>query len=292
MNDKRRKGETGSVDPVLEHQPGQRTRAAVVALGVSVLLVALSLLAGGPQLLGSANASALRVRHPEKKTPTSHTFRIPQPTRARPLSILVIGDSLGLDLQYGLSQTLGADPLCHLIQAAVGDTGLTNASYYDWPVNLSREIVTDHPKLLVVMLGGNDWQGMDTSSGPVQPGTAIWVKNYNERVAELMSAATSKDVSVLWVGLPIMGDPSFSADMAILNAIYLAQARVHRGVSFAPTWKLFSTPSGAYAESLVVGGSVVQVRDPDGVHIDPPAGTALLGHYIVETVDSNWHIHI
>ena len=89
-----------------------------------------------------------------------------------------------------------------------------------------------------------------------------------------------------------MGDPSFSADMAILNAIYLAQARDHRGVSFAPTWKLFSTPSGAYAESLVVGGSVVQVRDPDGVHIDPPAGTALLGHYIVETVDSNWHIHI
>ena len=161
---------------------------------MSVLLVALSLLAGGPQLLGSANASALRVRHPEKKTPTSHTFRIPQPTRARPLSILVIGDSLGLDLQYGLSQTLGADPLCHLIQAAVGDTGLTNVSYYDWPVNLSREIVTDHPKLLVVMLGGNDWQGMETSSGPVQPGTAIWVKNYNERVAELMSEATSKGV--------------------------------------------------------------------------------------------------
>ncbi len=278
--------------PVLDHQPGRRSRVAIVALGVSVLFVALALLPGVSQLLGSANASSLRARHPVKKMPTSSTFRIPQPTRAHPISILVIGDSLGLDLQYGLSQTLGADPLCHLIQAAVGDTGLTNASYYDWPANLSREIVTDHPKLLVVMLGGNDWQGMDTSSGPVQPGTAVWIKNYNERVAELMSEATSKGISVLWVGLPIMGDPGFSADMASLNAIYLAQARVHRGVSFASTWKLFSTPTGAYSESLTVGGSVVQVRDADGVHIDPPAGTALLGRYIVETIDSNWHIHI
>jgi hypothetical protein len=222
----------------------------------------------------------------------THTYGIPQPTRARPLTILVIGDSLGLDLQYGMSQTLGEDPLSHLIQDAVGDTGLTNSSYYDWPENLAREIAVDHPKLLVVMLGANDWQGMETPSGPEPPGNAIWIKNYKERVAAMMSEATEKGVRVLWIGLPIMGIPAFSADMATLNSIYLAQERVHPGVWFVPTWKLFSTSSGAYAEYLPVDGSLVQVRDSDGVHVDPPAGTQLLGHYVVENIDSIWHIRI
>jgi uncharacterized protein len=204
----------------------------------------------------------------------------------------VIGDSLGLDLQYGLSQVLGPDPLVRLVQDAVGDTGLTNLPYFDWPAKLQSEIATVHPKLLVVMFGANDWQGMEVASGPAQPGTAIWIKNYNERVGALMNEAGSKGVRVLWVGLPIMGSSTFSADMSELNAIYLSQARVHAGVWFEPTWKLFSTSAGAYAAFLPVGGSLVQVRDPDGVHIDPPAGTALLGHFVVENIDSIWHIHV
>jgi uncharacterized protein len=225
------------------------------------------------------------------KKPT-HTYGIPQPTRARPISILVIGDSLGLDLQYGMSQVLGTDPLCHLVQDAVGDTGLTNEPYYNWPANLAQEISTVHPKLVVVMLGANDWQGMETASGPEPPGSALFLKYYKARVGELMSEATAKGVRVLWVGLPVMGSPSFSGDMATLNSIYEAQARVHPGVWYVPTWKLFSTASGSYSEYLEVGGSSVQVRDADGVHIDPPAGTELLGHYVIENIDSIWHIHV
>lgn len=260
--------------------------------GCASLCIALAVLIGATQLLGSANAVAVGVRRSAEAKKPAHPIGLLQPTRAHPLTILVVGDSLGEDLQYGMAQVLGPDPLCHLIQDAVGDTGLTNEPYYNWPENLSREIAADHPRLVVVMLGGNDWQGMEVASGAVQPGTAVWIRNYAERVAEMMSEATSKGVSVLWVGLPIMEDPTFSRDMATLNAIYLAQARAHRGVSFVSTWKLFSSPSGAFAEFLTIGGSSVQVRDDDGVHVDPPAGTALLGRAVVQAIDSNWHIHI
>lgn len=260
-----------------------------VGLGVCI---ALSSLVGVPQLLARAGATPVGTSGAPATRKPRPAYGIPQPTRAHPLTILVIGDSLGLDLQYGLAQTLGPDPLAHLVQDALGDTGLTNEPYYDWPTSLEREIGAVHPKLLVVMVGANDWQGMEVASGPAQPGTAIWIRNYNERVAELMDEATAKGVRVLWVGLPIMGSPGFSADMATLNSIYQAQARVHPGSWFVPTWKLFSTASGAYAEYLPVGGSLVQVRDADGVHVDPPAGTELLGHYIVESIDSIWHIHI
>jgi uncharacterized protein len=276
---------------------------AYVGLAAAIILVAVSTAVSAADSLNhSRQPHAIRSRI-ETSARTSRSdgvdvrrhpssYALPQPTRARPLRVLVIGDSLGLDLQYGMSQALGPDPLCHLVQDAVGDTGLTNIAFYNWPLNLGRAIAIYHPRLLVVMLGGNDWQGMEVNIGPVQPGTPVWLANYNARVGALMSEAIAKGVRVLWVGLPIMGSPTFSHDMATLNAMYAAQARRHPGAWFVPTWKLFSTPSGQYAESLSIGGTIVQVRDPDGVHIDPPAGTALIGHYIVSKIDAIWHIRI
>lgn len=279
--------------PMARHRRRSRTpRAGAPRAGAGILCVVFSLLIGASPLLASATAAAVRSRRPHFATRSRRTYGVGQPTRAHRLTILVIGDSLGLDLQYGMSQVLGADPLTRLVEDAVGDTGLTNISYYNWSTTLSSEIASVHPKLVVVMLGANDWQGMEVASGPTQPGTAVFIRNYNARVARLMSEAIAKGVRVLWVGLPIMGSPTFSADMATLNAIYLAQAHVHAGAWFVPTWKLFSTSAGGYAEYLPVGGSLVQVRDADGVHVDPPAGTEILGRYVVERIDSIWHIHI
>ncbi|MGB9111104.1 MAG: DUF459 domain-containing protein [Acidimicrobiales bacterium] len=274
------------------HRRRSRKHRARASTSVVVLCVAFPLLFGAPSLLTTATAASVRARPARPVTRSRRTYGIAQPTRAHPLTILVIGDSLGLDLQYGMSQVLGPDPLTHVVEDAVGDTGLTKPSYYDWATALSAEIGSVHPKLVVVMLGANDWQGMEVTSGPTQPGTTIWIRNYNARVTGLMSEATAKGVRVLWVGLPIMGSPTFSSDMATLNAIYLAQARDHDGVWFIPTWKLFSTSAGAYSEYLPIGGHLVQVRDADGVHVDPPDGTELLGRYAVERIDSIWHIHI
>lgn len=259
-----------------------RTRAVPSMLALACLAASMFIATG---------STAAAVQSPSRSRRPS-SYALSQPTRARPLRVLVVGDSLGLDLQYGMSQALGADPLCHLIQNAVGDTGLTNTQFYNWPLNLGQLLAIYHPKLLVVMLGGNDWQGMEVNTGPVQPGTPVWLANYKARVGGLMNEAVAKGVRVLWVGLPIMGSPTFSNDMATLNAIYAAQALRHPGAWFVPTWKLFSTPSGSYSANLSIGGSVVQVRDPDGVHIDPPAGTALIGRYVVGRIDSIWHIHI
>jgi hypothetical protein len=47
-----------------------------------------------------------------------------QPTAAKPITILDVGDSLGEDLGLGLGYTLDTNPLVHVLQDAVGDTGL------------------------------------------------------------------------------------------------------------------------------------------------------------------------
>jgi len=263
-------------------------------------------------LENSANASPLGVPRPGALTLSAarsaggepgHRTRKPaplkgppplsSPTTVKPLTILEIGDSLGEDLGFGLADELGGDLRVHLLQNAVGDTGLSNEGYFDWPATLAQQLQQYHPQLVVVLLGGNDWQGFIANGQVAFTGTKFWTSVYTQRVDEMMSEATAAGAHVLWVGLPIMQDPTFGSHMAYLNAIYISQAKRYRGVVFIPTWKLFSNSAGQYAEFLPnASGTLIEVRDPDGVHIDPGGGTDLLGDYVLRRIEGIWHIKL
>ncbi len=218
-----------------------------------------------------------------------------QPSAAHPLTILDIGDSIGEDLGIGLANVLAGAPHVNVVQASVGDTGLANIGYYDWLVELPRKIATYHPQVVVVMLGGNDVQSFEAGGQVVQLGTPAWSRIYAQRVAQLMSEATSSGARVLWVGMPVMGPTSglSNVDVARENAIYAAQAETHPGVTYVSTQRLFEDPAGHYSTYLDVPGSgLVQVRDPDEIHIDPPGGTDLVGGYAVKAMERAWHVKL
>ncbi|HVC26120.1 MAG TPA: DUF459 domain-containing protein [Acidimicrobiales bacterium] len=217
------------------------------------------------------------------------------PSAAHPLTILDVGDSIGEDLGIGLANVLGGAAHVNVVQASVGDTGLANLGYYDWLAELPQKIATYHPQVVVVMLGGNDAQSFQVGSAVVSPGTPAWTRIYTQRVGQLMSEATASGARLLWVGLPVMGPTSglSNTDIAHEDAIYASQAALHRGVTFVSTWKLFEDPAGRYATYLEVRGSgLVQVRDPDEVHIDPPGGTDLVGTYAVTAMERAWHVRL
>ena len=229
-------------------------------------------------------------------TTPGHAVGLPQPSAADPITVLNVGDSIGEDLGIGLSDELGSKPAVHFVEDAVGDTGLADAKYYNWPAQLESELVATHPAIVTMMFGGNDWQPFyATATRIAQPGTAFWRQAYGAIVAEMMQEATSAGARVIWVGLPIMG-PTSQLPTAMapgLNSVYASEASSHPGVTYFSSWQLFTTTSGAYAEYLPDStGSLVQVRDPDGVHIDPPAGTDLLGAAVVADIEHLYAIHL
>ncbi len=230
----------------------------------------------------------------------------PPPRRAGPgplappgpghvLTVLSVGDSIGEDLGLGLGDVLGTDPYVHVVQDAVGSTGLAAVGYYDWPAQLEVELRRYHPGVVVVMLGGNDAQSFDVGSRYVGFGTALWQRVYGDRVATMMAEATSAGAHVLWVGMPIMSPAASlsNAAMRTENALYAAEARVHPGVTFLSTWRVLATPAGAYAEYLPDrSGNLVQVRDPDGIHVDAPGGTDLLARAAVSAMERAWGVRL
>jgi uncharacterized protein len=215
-----------------------------------------------------------------------------QPTPARPLVILDVGDSIGEDLGYGLDNVIGASPRVRLVLAAQESTGLVDEAYYNWPAHLESDLEQDHPGLVIVMLGANDWNGLLANDVGYAAGSAPWRRIYSQRVAQMMSEATSAGAHVVWVGMPIMEDSTFSADMEVVNTIFQQQAALHPGVVYVPTWRLFSTPSGHYLTYVSGPQGLVEVRASDGVHIALPGGGEYVGTYVVTEIERHFHISI
>lgn len=299
-------GSQGSASHPSTSSPGSSTSTAgstTVAPASSTVLVSSttapgSAAGGGPTTSSGAGAGAVGTTTAPSTTtrPAGALAPLAQPSAAHPISIVQIGDSLGEDLGFGLQSTIGADPAVVLKTVAVGDTGLADPAYYNWPVALARDLAAYHPAIVIAMFGGNDCQSFYEGTGSTavleQPGTAGFDGAYSARVAVIMSEALAAGARVFWVGMPIMQDPGFSSCMQELNRDYAAEAASHPGVTFFPTWKLFEDAHGQYAEYLDVGGSLAQVRVDDGVHINGPAGTALVGSAVVSAMDATYHIKL
>ena len=75
--------------------------------------------------------------------------------------------------------------------------------------------------------------------------------------------ATKDGAQVIWVGLPIMGPTSGLSNTAMQaeNAVFASEAKVHPGVTYVSSWKLFENAAGQYSTYLTVaGGGLVEVR--------------------------------
>jgi len=255
---------------------------------------------GGPAALSLRDLGPRHLNVPIATTTTpmigaTNSIVIAQPSATNPLRVLVVGDSLGEDLEDGLEDVVGSNPAVALIDAAQADTGLADPAYYSWPDNLQVDLARYHPQIVAVMIGGNDWQPfLGTPSRVATPGTAYWRVAYGARVSQFVSEATSQGIFVVWVGLPIMGPQSpFPPDMAPdLNSVFEQQIDANQNAMFVSSWPLFTNSAGQYAMYLpTAGGDIVDMRDPDGVHLAIPAGSDRLANAVIVEMQNRLHIN-
>ncbi|MGO9197829.1 MAG: DUF459 domain-containing protein [Acidimicrobiales bacterium] len=265
--------------------PRARARPVLTAVGALALSLVLSacgsVRTGGSKPTSSskppASATSSTTSPSTSSSSTTTTEAPVQPVDGK-VTVLDIGDSLGIDLGWGLQWALTDDSSVNLVQDAHGDSGLANTSYYDWPAVLETELQSTHPQVLVVFLGGNDSQNFYQGDQYESFGTPQWRVAYGDRVASMMTEATAAGARVLWVGMPIMGPSSgLSANMATIDSVFRSEAAAHTGVTYLSSWSLFSTPSGQFnGGDTDVAGTEMPLRDPDGVHL-ADGGEDLLG---------------
>jgi len=223
---------------------------------------------------------------PGGPTPTTPTTVPPNPklpTAAEPLRVLIVGDSIGLDMGGPLQSDLAGTGVVNAALDGRVSTGLTRPDYFNWPAELTADIKSTQPQVVVVMIGANDAQ--DFLGPPDVPYTSPqWNTLYAQRVAQLMQIAGSGGTTVVWVGMPPMQDPGLNAQMSDVNAVVQHQATLaHPAVTFVSTDKSLGTAQGGYTAFVTnAAGQIVNVRTPDGTHLTPGGGQVVAQQVIGE----------
>lgn len=191
--------------------------------------------------------------------------------------ILVIGDSLGIDLGWGFTSSLPDGRYLSVTDDAVGSTGLVRSDYYNWPSKLKKELHSLHPTVVVALFGANDQQPISTKHGIAEVGTRAWTRAYGAKVRQLVAIVVSSGALMAWVGVPRMGPRADVSQRFVIqvNAVDQAALRTTTRGGFVSLAKLFTTRSGSYTSYVRVGGVSVLGRQPDEVHLTPSGASAI-----------------
>ena len=227
-------------------------------------------------------------------TPTTLPLLNYHPTPADPLRVLVVGDSVGLDLGQPLVNSLsGFGNVTTYLDGRI-DTGLSRPDYFNWPAELQVDLANQRPQLVVVMIGANDPQGLVTPNGSIHFGQPGWDEAYSARVAAFIAEANAAGAHVLWVGMPPMQDPGLDAALKHLNGLVQIQVAAAKdgGAVYLSSVPSLGDQHHNYTAFLPdSSGAVTNVRTPDGIHVTP-AGGARLAAAVVTSMERQLHIQL
>jgi hypothetical protein len=193
------------------------------------------------------------------------------PSAAVPVRMLLIGDSLGLDLGGSLQNALASTGVITATLDGKESTGLTRPDYFNWPQELSSDLTAVNPQVVVVMMGANDPQAF---LGPpvISYGSYAWNAEYEARVVAFMQLATSRGAKLIWVSLPPMQDPTLNAKVQVVNSLQRSAAKQVPGVVYLDSTSVFGP---GYSAFTTANGQIVNIRTPDGIHVTPQGGNLL-----------------
>jgi len=212
------------------------------------------------------------------------------PSSATPLRVLILGDSLGLDLGGSLQNVLANTGVVTATLDGKESTGLTRPDYFNWPAELSNGLAASHPQVVVSMMGSNDPQ--DFPGPPDIPyGTPQWNQIYEQKATEFMQLATSTGATLIWVSIPPMQDPELNARIATVNTLQHQAAVKVKNVIYVSSGTTLGNQQGNFTPFLSVNGQNINVRTPDGIHITPD-GSTLLSDAVLQTMKTQMGIFL
>ena len=210
-------------------------------------------------------AVALTAAQAQDRAPGLGPFVPPPPP---PLTILVAGDSIAHDLGAGLTRALAPLPQVTVINEGRAISGLVREDFFNWQTTLPALLDQRPVDAVVISIGMNDRQGI-TEGGRVYPRfTPEWEALYQQRALSLMTAATSRGIPTVWMGMPTARNRTFHNDMARINAVFERALAQNPDVTYVPMWDLTADAGGNYVATVVdAAGQARGLRANDGMHL-------------------------
>lgn len=193
--------------------------------------------------------------------------------------ILVIGDFVAGALAKGLTASYLQNASRLVIDQSSGSSGLVRRDYHDWSAELATLMAERKPDAILVLIGANDRQTIDSGTGAQALGSEGWRTAYAARVGQLADALRGTQKPVLWAGLTPVKSTAMSRDYSTLNAIVREQLE-RRSLRYVDTWEGFTDEDGKYVSAGPdINGQRVQLRSSDGLNFTK-AGQRKLAFFV------------
>ena len=258
-------------------------------LALDVPLRELADLVDGARTEATRSALAPAIRPEAGTTPT--TVAPWAATSERPLRILAVGDSLMLDLQYGMEREL--DPRMDVVVEGRGALGFGfTVPHWDWEdevlTDYDRLVVEVSPDVVVAMIGANEFEEYAVNGEDLTPGGRRWREVLFERAGEAIAHWKADGAHVYWWTTPRMRDPRFLTDD--LNTVWTRASEAWgAGVTMIDSMGVLGDVEGAYRETLVDGsGMEVPLRKGHGVHFHEVGADMLARQLEARLIADGW----
>jgi hypothetical protein len=205
--------------------------------------------------------------------------------------LLLVGDSLGNNLGYGMIPQLSGYKNLKFALRAKASTGLSNSWFYNWETNLRTYLKAEKPNLVVVFLGANDRQNMRVNGQILTFGTTKWKAAYAASVSRMTKMATDSGAYVLWVGLPNCKPYNYNKGMELISSIYAKTVQLNTGARFIELHNYTSDARGNYTQYQTVNGSRQKTRGDDGIHFTSN-GQSVIGTYAISKLASIFRVSV
>jgi len=199
---------------------------------------------------------------------------------AKPMTIVVFGDSQAQGLADGLSRVLVEDARYRVLNRTHAGAALVHGES-EWLRPIERFTSREKADIAVVMFGANDRLDLrDDGGGYLHFRTDEWHAAYAARADRILTLLANAKLRVIWCGNPIGRSPTYSADMGYINDIYAEEAAKFGG-QFISLWMVIADDQGRYAAyGKDRDGTTKRLRADDGIHFTA-AGYELIAERIV-----------
>ena len=117
-----------------------------------------------------------------------------------------------------------------------------------------------------------------------------WTELYIKRIDDTIAALKSKNVPVLWVGLPPVRGSKASSDLSYLNDLFRSRAE-KAGITYIDTWDGFVDEQGRFVtQGPDFEGQIRRLRSGDGIHFTQ-AGARKLAHFVEREIQRSLMAH-
>jgi hypothetical protein len=227
-------------------------------------------------------------------TTTTTTTTIPpppggrRPTEARPLRVLLAGDSLMADVAPALTSALHDGGHARVRFVAAPSIPRQPVYHALWEQQLARY----DPEVIVVMVGV--WEGIGEATLTPHPmGSPPWQQAYRSRLLEpYLRLLGSEGARVAWIGMPAVPSVERSLAFAAIDGVLarVARQRPELLAHYVPGDRLLAGADGRWTDVLPgPAGNPQRVRRLDTTHLCPD-GAVRLALPVLRWIEQQWEV--